>query len=308
LGGGKCIICLANPKVVGDKIKTGMHLNWPEFLVDQEGAMSIRAHVVSLLNKVYMSVKWASVVDEAVYNGSGFRMPWSHKMSKGVVEDPYLPMAIYDAPLGMAGLQKPPGVWGKVGQEPSLEHMWMSTIRAPADAVATPIQPGPQLAGKKEGGFSAALSKNEMVNSEVLAHLETFIRQNMQGQKNARLTKMFKNKSGISVATQSQYCENVQRDHSSNHVWFWANTKGHIRQRCFCTNDTAVGRRHGFCKDFSGRELQLPPSLVKKMYPENKTFEKVRKAISPNAVVNRNKPVCSNTAPIYTNSFHTPKS
>mgnify|MGYP001181238456 FL=1 len=304
LGGGRCIICLANPKMVGDKIKTGMHLNWTGLLVDQEGALNIRAHVVSLLNKVYMSVKWSSVVDEAVYKGSGFRLPWCHKMSKGVVEEPYLPVAIYDAPLGMADALKPPGTWTKVGQEPTIEHMWMATVRAPADAVATAIQPGPQ---PTTGGFTSAQTKNELVDSEVLALLETFVRQNMQGQKDARLTRMFKNKAGISVATQSQYCENVQRNHSSNHVWFWVSTKGTIRQRCFCTNDTAEGRRHGFCKDFSGRELRLPPSLARKMFPDNKTFENIKKAILPNAVVNYGKPVSANLAPIYTNSFHTPR-
>ena len=307
LGGGKCIVCVSNPKRVADKIKTGIHLNWPGFMVDQGGAMSIRAHVVSLMSKVYMSVNWTAVVDESVYKGSGFRMPWSHKMSKGVVEDPYLPIAIYDSEIGSAGPFKPPGKWNSVGQEPTIEHMWMATIRAPYDSEAMEIPAPPQISAKMEGGFTAAQTKNEVVNPEISAILETFVRQNMQGQGNARLTKLFKSKTGYLVSTHSQYCENVRRDHGSNHVWFMVDAKGVICQKCFCRCDTAKGRYHGFCKDFTGRKLQLPPSLVKKMYPDNKTFEKVRKAISPNAVVNRNKPIASNLAPIYTNSFHVPK-
>jgi len=173
--------------------------------------------------------------------------------------------------------------------------------------VAVEIPPGPALVKKMEGGFTAAQTKNEVVDTEIMALLETFVRQNMRGQQNTRLTKMFKTKTGHLVSTHSQYCENVGREHGSNHVWFMVDQKGVICQKCFCRCDTAQGRLHGFCKDFSGRKLQLPPTLVRKMYPENKTFENVRKAISPNAVINRNRPVASNLAPIYTNSFHTPK-
>ena len=308
LGGHRCLVCVANPKMVGDQIKTGIHLNWPGLLVDQEGALRIRSHVVALLNKVYISVKWSSVVDEAVYKGSGFRLPWSHKMSKGVVEDPYMPIAIYESGEGSGQFKSSGEMVSLESHEPTEELLWMATVRTHDEsAVATEI-PEPPEPLVKDNGFSAAQRKNEFKDTAALAHLETFIRQNMQGQQNARLTKMFKNKSGISVATQSQYCENVQRDHSSNHVWFWVNTKGHICQRCFCTNDTAAGRRRGFCKDFMGMRHQVNPTLMNMLFPDyNKKSANIKKALLPNAVINAGKPIHSNLAPIYTDSFHKPR-
>jgi hypothetical protein len=306
LGGQRCIVCVANPKMVDDKIKTGMHLNWPGLRVDQAGALSIRAHVVSLLRKAYMAVQWEKVIDESVYRGSGFRLPWSHKMSKGKVEDPYLPIAIYEAGEG-AGPFKARGNWVSVGQEPSLEHLQMATVRLPPDSEAMDIQPGPDLKRKMEGGFTSAQTKNEVNDMELTALLETFVRKNMQGQQNTRLTKLFKSKTGFLVSTHSQYCENVRRDHGSNHVWFLVDSKGIICQKCFCRCDTTKGRYNGFCKDFTGRKLQLPPTLVRKMFPDNKTFDNIKKAILPNAVINSGKPVSANLAAIYTNSFHSPR-
>jgi hypothetical protein len=306
LGGQRCLICVANPKIVGDMVKTGIHMNWDGLRVNQEGALSIRAHVISLLRKAYMAVKWDSVVDEAVYKGSGFRLPWSHKMSKGVVEDPYLPIAVYEAGEG-AGPFKPRGKWVTVGQEPTIEHLRMATVRLPPDAEPMEIPVGPDLKRKMEGGFTAAQTKNEVNDTELVALLETFVRKNMQGQQNARLTRLFKSKTGFLVSTHSQYCENVRRDHGSNHVWFMVDGKGIISQKCFCRCDTTKGRFHGFCKDFTGRKLQLPPSVVRKMYPDNKTFENIKKAILPNAVINSGKRISANLAPIYTNSFHTPR-
>ena len=226
LGGQRCLVCAANPKVVGDKIKTGIHLNWPGLLVDQEGALRIRSHVISLLNKVYMSVKWTSVVDEAVYKGSGFASP-GPKMSKGNTEDPYLPIAIYEAGEGMGPFKTQGTMVDLESHAPTEELMWMATVRAPGGSAAMEIPPPPEPL-KKEGGFSAAQTKNEFKDATALAHLETFVRKNLAGQKDARLTRMFKNKTGFSVATQSQFCENVGREHGSNHVWFLIDKKGGI--------------------------------------------------------------------------------
>ena len=75
------------------------------------------------------------------------------------------------------------------------------------------------------------------------------------------------------VSTNSKYCENLKRRHSSNHVWFHVSGSV-IDQKCFCRCETIRGRRDGFCKDFYGRKHQLPPKIVEKMYPKKEDLKK----------------------------------
>ena len=46
----RCMISVAKPKKRDGFIKTGIHLNWPELPVTQEGAINLRWHVISTLN------------------------------------------------------------------------------------------------------------------------------------------------------------------------------------------------------------------------------------------------------------------
>ena len=49
-GGKKCLISVSPPKKVGDLMKTGVHLNWPNFVVDQSSAIALRDHVLVALS------------------------------------------------------------------------------------------------------------------------------------------------------------------------------------------------------------------------------------------------------------------
>jgi len=81
---------------------------------------------------------------------------------------------------------------------------------------------------------------------------------------------MFSDKNSYLISTTSKYCENLQRDHGSNHVWF--RIEGHvIIQKCFCTCETMKGRRYGFCKDFYGRKHTLPAKIFDQLYPKGYT-------------------------------------
>jgi hypothetical protein len=113
---------------------------------------------------------------------------------------------------------------------------------------------------KKGGG-------TEVSDCEISAELEKFIRRNLKGQGHARIQKILKEKTVHVIQTDSKYCENVGKAHSSNHIWFKVHESGTICQRCFCTCDTTRGRKKGFCKDFSGQEHLLPDKIMKLMYP-----------------------------------------
>jgi hypothetical protein len=276
----KCLISVAKPKPKEGSIKTGIHFNWPDLPVSQEGAINLRWHIISTLN-ISKRGDWSQYVDGSVYGdletgakGSGFRMPWSHKKGKHseckgqgcmvcehsgkLTEGEYLPVFLYSE----GGLSVYP-------TEITVEGLWLSTVRNEREPIDVPTGPVSVKVKKNEATFKSLHTKNEMVDSELSALLETFVRLNMPGQSKSRIKKIFKYKDTYRIETTSKYCENLGRNHNSNHVWFMA-TKGTICQKCFCRCETMEGRKHGFCRDFSGRSHFLPKGVCDILFSKSK--------------------------------------
>ena len=85
---GKCVIARAKPRRVGDKMKTGVHVVWPEVRVTKVEAIALRTRILLELPD---DPEWSQRIDASVYAGSGLRMIWSHKKEKGLDIDPYIP-------------------------------------------------------------------------------------------------------------------------------------------------------------------------------------------------------------------------
>jgi len=272
------------PKKCGELTKTGVHLNWPGFVVDQSSAIALREHILVALSKAKKNVDWNDIIDAAVYGnvarktkGSGFRMPWSYKKAKHDVCDgqgcsgcekgkvdqlAYLPVFVYrHGPLSTI-LQ--------IGQEPSLDILKMAVVRTD-EPQTTHVEPPSTVV--KEGSFTETQTKDEVHDDEVKNMVEEFIRSNMEGQSSAYVPKIFKKKDTYLVQTTSKYCENLKREHGSNHVWFIISGKT-ILQKCFCLCETLRGRRQGFCKDFCGRRHQLTPTIIGRLYPKKEDIQR----------------------------------
>jgi hypothetical protein len=275
-GGKDCLISVSPPKKCGSLIKTGVHLNWHGLVVDQSSAIALREHILVALSKAKGSLDWNEIIDAAVYGdaqrgtkGSGFRMIWSHKMGRGekgerVVQRAYLPLFIYK--------------WGPlstilaVDQKPNLDILKMSVVRTDAPQSHVIQSPSNVI---KEGSFTAEQTKDEIRDDELKSLTERFVQDNMEGQGGASITKIFKHNNLFLVSTNSKYCENLKRGHSSNHVWFIVSGR-HILQKCFCRCETIRGRRDGFCKDFCGRRHELSPRLVEMFYPKVEEIQKCK--------------------------------
>lgn len=261
----QCIVSVAKPKPKNTEIKTGIHLNWPDITVNQEQALYIRDYIISQLSKVYSAKKWGKIIDSSVYgnpktgsHGSGFRLPWSHKKIKDTVEGPYIPIMSYDN-----------GTFTDISKVPvSVEFLKRLAIRTTDTHPNVSVKPPgvftlPTTTPVKKGKVGTEVS-----DCEISAELETFIRRNLRGQGHARIQKIMREKSVYVIQTDSKYCENIGKAHSSNHIWFKVHESGVICQKCFCTCDTTRGRKNGFCKEFSGQEHTLPGKIVKLMYPD----------------------------------------
>ena len=285
-GGKECLISVSPPKKCGgDLIKTGVHLNWPEFVVDQSSAVALREHILVALSKAKgRGTDWNDIIDVAVYGnvsrktkGSGFRMPWSYKKAKhtacngqgcsecekGKVDQlAYLPIFMYH--------HGPLSTILKIGQDPTLEILKMAAVRTDAPQL-THVEPPSTTV--KEGTFTAIQMKDEVHDDTLKGKIEDFIRAHIEGQAHAYIPKFLKKKDTYLVSTTSKYCENLKREHGSNHVWFIISGQT-ILQKCFCLCETLRGRRDGFCKDFCGRRHQLTPSIVEGLYPKKEDIKK----------------------------------
>ena len=275
-GGKDALISVAEPKPIDTLIKTGIHINWPGFVVNRSSALGLRDHVINTLNLAYGSRDWKDIVDISVYGnnsrntkGSGFRMPWSHKKGKHEActgqgcelcnntgketQSEYLPIFIYK--------HGPSSTLQKTEQKPSVDILHMATLRTQS------MEPVIIEGTRKEATFTTLQTKNEFKDQEALLLVEAFVRKNVEGQTTASITKMFKYNKQFLVSTNSKYCENKKCNHNSNHVWFHI-VGDTIAQKCFST--TNVLRQYGFCKDFSGRRHQLSKKITDILYEDGK--------------------------------------
>lgn len=296
LGGKEALISVAQPKKVGHLVKTGIHINWPDFIVNQSSALAIREILVRIMNEYYGSRNWNDIIDEAVYGslkrkakGSGFRMPWSHKKGKHdecsgkgcaecnytgkVTQSEYKPIFIYRyGPFQLLETID--------GQVADVKIMNMATLRTERD---DPVIIESKYSKKSEGSFTTAQIKNEFKDQEAISLVEEFVRKNLEGQNLSRITKIYENKNQFLVSTNSFYCENKKCNHNSNHVWFHI-LGDTIAQKCFSTTDTM--RHFGFCKDFTGKRHQLSSKITNILYKDGKV-EKYK----PKNSVKKNEPV-----------------
>ena len=286
-GGKDALISVAEPKPIDTLIKTGIHINWPGFVVNRSSALGLRDHVINTLNLAYGSRDWKDIVDISVYGnnsrntkGSGFRMPWSHKKGKHEAcagqgcelcnntgketQSEYLPIFIYK--------HGPSSTLQKTEQKPSVDILHMATLRTQN------MEPVIIEGTREEATFTTLQTKNEFKNQEALLLVEAFVRKHVEGQTTASITKIFNYNKQFLVSTNSKYCENKKCNHNSNHVWFHI-VGDTIAQKCFST--TNVLRQYGFCKDFSGRRHQLSKKITDVLYEDGKveTYTPKKKVI-----------------------------
>jgi len=278
-GGKECLISVSEPKKAGNLTKTGIHMNWPGFVVNQVSAVALREHILVALYTAKKSIDWNEIIDSSVYGdvqrrskGSGFRMPWSHKKAKHdtcegkgcdgclgsgkITQGPYLPVFVYKT--------GPLSTLLRIDQLPDKDILAMSAVRTENQEFVHVESPSRTI---KEGSFTDVQTKDELHDEETKMLVEDFIRKNLEGQGDAHITKLFKFKNQYLASTTSKYCENLKRSHGSNHVWFYI-SGDKITQKCFCRCETLRDRRDGFCKDFCGRRHVLKPQIVERLYPE----------------------------------------
>lgn len=207
----RCLIARTKHRPVKEGIKTGVHIHWPDIIVDRSEALRLRTLIILALGEG----PWDTIIDATVYAGSGLRMLWSHKKPSG---DPYIPWRDLNG--------------NEFAKEPSYEILRLFSIRTGIDEE----------------------TRSEAIIVDIDG-LEEFVQRYLSGQRSSRIKKVQRHDSdGWYAQTDARYCENIKREHKSNHVWFSIQS-GRICQRCFDDE----------CKEFKGQEHILPPSIVEQL-------------------------------------------
>ena len=83
---GQCVVARAPLRTEEDgRVKSGVHIHWPETTVRRSEALAFRTRILLELGDDPI---WNERIDLSVYGGSGLRMIGSHKMPVG---EPYVP-------------------------------------------------------------------------------------------------------------------------------------------------------------------------------------------------------------------------
>lgn len=214
---GRCCIALTKSRECKEGIKTGVHVHWPDLSVTKKRAMELRAEILSSFPPEFKWFDWEKVIDLSVYGGSGLRMIWSHKMPTG---DPYIPWKILDGK--------------EFSKEFKYETLKLFCVRTDEEDTKSIL--------------------DETTSSE----LQRFVNKYITGQEEAQIKRISKGDDGIFfVQTDSKYCENIGKEHKSNHVYFFIKDFK-ISQRC---HDEECG------KSFEGRvhDLNYAHTVVKQL-------------------------------------------
>ena len=273
--GDHCIISTSRPKPKKDMTKTGIHINWNPLPVNKQIALALMHRIIQELNNKKPNIKWGEIIDSSVYTGSGFRLPWSHKMTKHphcngkecptcvngkIIEGAYYPIYMYDN-----------NVLNDIPTTITIDKLKFMTVRTDCTdpiSIETPEQPIKQRKpDKKTLEFFG--SKIPIYAPDLVLAIQDYVNKEMTGQDKATIVQLYmmpNDNTTIVASTGSRYCENIRGEHSSNHVYFVIDVKGKkINQKCHCTKRETAKYRNVVCNHFKSSNYRISSDIMKEL-------------------------------------------
>jgi len=302
----RTILCLTQNKEVRKNeetyIKTGIHLYWPEVNVNIEHALIFRNIIIDTLEEQYgergSHNTWDDVVDKTVLERNGLRMIGSRKLSNcnhcKVQKQKVCTLCNGTGKQDEGRIYEPHCVIDGNGKEMKSETSKIktsqfkkikeTTIRTFFDEIPKPfaipekykLQPKKikkRTIKNKEGTlFDIECSNKDCLekSSKAFKLCVKFIQESFPHPNIIDVIEIFKKgkeKQYYIVRTSSRYCMNINREHRSNHVYYYID-KSFAYQKCLCTCDTTAGRIHGKCMDYQSSGRRIPVDLQKLLFPQ----------------------------------------
>lgn len=123
--------------------------------------------------------------------------------------------------------------------------------------------------GNSKEDINIQMLKESIVRLKSLDNIETKIQTDKTNQEckifekiskhyaNVKILGVRKYESCISIRVDSHYCQNVERNHKSNHIYFVLNNTRHIYQKCYNNSNEYSGRKICLCKDYKSKKIKL---------------------------------------------------
>lgn len=271
----KLIVCTTKEKnvMVNNEvyIKQGIHLHWPDIIVDKKNALMIRELILHKLINIFGeredNNKWEDVVDLCVYTTNGIRMIGSSKCSydnyngkKEFVDEGriYFPTIILDCNKNV--------LHNELKELTNNTLNMIKTISIQTNEnVLTEIKKYPEGLNKTyeceecENNISKKLSTDSLVYNQILRFFKIHVKEYSADDIKRILN--FDDKVYI-ILTKSRYCQNIGRSHNSCQIYFKLSKEG-LCQKCHCICNSTEGRKYGLCKDFSSVPIKCTEHLIK---------------------------------------------
>ena len=303
----RTIICVTNNKNIiknNEKyVKTGVHLYWPDVCVNAQYALGLRRIIINALEENYgergSHNKWEDVVDKTVFENNGLRMIGSRKLSNcnhcktrkqkvcnvcnslGKIDEGrvYEPLCILDGKGKEMKSEFTKIVTNCVKKikETSIRTTYTDLprqLKIPQIYLnSSKINKKRQTQSNNNNIFDVECSNKESLekNSKAFKLLSKFIHDSFP-HPSIDICEIFKKGKEdfyYIVRTSSRFCLNINREHNSNHIYFYID-KSFAYQKCLCTCDTTAGRLYGKCMDYKSSGRKLPNELQKILFPQEK--------------------------------------
>ena len=241
--------------------KHGIHLTFSDVFVTSPTARAVRLHVLDALDHISNPFRneWTKIVDEAVFKGSGMRLPWSAK--RGDPDRVYVPIAdILDPGVNPRVTPIDPAA---VARSVTATRQLLAQVTLRSTALATPTASALEPASTSSSSSSPELAHASLREFEgSLPAIEAAIPPEYAG----RVTAVMRGENAVLFRHSSRWCANVGREHHSSNCYFLLTRRG-LQQCCYCRKDDEADRKWGSCADFRGEVVRVPKGLLEELFP-----------------------------------------
>jgi hypothetical protein len=219
----------------GEDFKNGIHFSWPHVTVTTSSAINILSRMTNVLNDYDSDIPWSTVLDKSVFK-TGLRTIWSYKMKRETKElvVPYVPRF----EVNKDGLTEIPQ------SNPTASMLERFSI----------LPHGNEL--NHFGGNETIISGHNGDDELIKWIRDMYPKHNVN-----RIEKVIPKKTYWVIATQSKYCEFINREHKGNHGWFLVDKE----------SKTVLFKCHDEDhKCLNGHKFMVHPKIIKYLQRLNK--------------------------------------
>jgi len=219
----------------GEDFKNGIHFSWPHVTVTTSSAINILSRMTNVLNDYDSDIPWSTVLDKSVFK-TGLRTIWSYKMKRETKElvVPYVPRF----EVNKDGLTEIPQ------SNPTSSMLERFSI----------LPHGNEL--NHFGGNETIISGHNGDDELIKWIRDMYPKHNVN-----RIEKVIPKKTYWVIATQSKYCEFINREHKGNHGWFLVDKE----------SKTVLFKCHDEDhKCLNGHKFMVHPKIIKYLQRLNK--------------------------------------